>query len=129
MIEPCVKVLWVKVRVYVCVCAEDRVEQRRHVHNEDGEVPGSHMSGPDTEDANRSANIRSWEPSIGPKHTRARHPASPGNQVTDKIASICWVEERQQKHVQPATGDIKLTKLLCNLATFSHGMSGLSNQI
>ena len=90
MIEPCVKVLWVKVRVYVCVCvcAEDRVEQRRHVHDEDGEVPGSHMSGPDTEDANRSANIRSWEPSIGPKHTRARHPASPGNQVADKITSL-----------------------------------------
>ena len=50
MIEPCVKVLWVKVRVYVCVCAEDRVEQRRRVHNEDGEVPGSHVSGPDTEE-------------------------------------------------------------------------------
>ena len=40
------KLLWVKVRVYVsacmCVGVDDGVEQRRHVHNEDGEAPGSH---------------------------------------------------------------------------------------
>ena len=46
VIESCVKLLWVKVRVYVsacmCVGVDDGVEQRRHVHNEDGEAPGSH---------------------------------------------------------------------------------------
>ena len=30
--------------VCVCLCVEDGVEQLRHVHDEDGEVPGSHMS-------------------------------------------------------------------------------------
>ena len=46
VIESCVKLLWVKVRVYVsacmCVGVDDGVEQRRHVHNEDGEALGSH---------------------------------------------------------------------------------------
>ena len=46
VIGSCVKVLWVKVGV--CVCVEEGVEKRRQVQNEDGEVPGSHMSGPDT---------------------------------------------------------------------------------
>ena len=38
--EVCVYV----VCVCVCLCVEDGVEQLRHVHDEDGEVPGSHMS-------------------------------------------------------------------------------------
>ena len=144
--QRCVKIGYVCVCVSVCLCVCDRVVRESAVGesacvsvcvcDEDGRAMAeterylaATCLDQTREDTNRSVNIRSWEPSVGPKHTRAHHPASPGNQVTDKIASICWVEERQQKHVQPATGDIKLTKLLCNLATFSHGMSGLSNQI
>ena len=40
--------VWVCVCMCVRVCAEDGVEQLRHVHDEDGEVPGSHTSGRDT---------------------------------------------------------------------------------
>jgi len=38
---------WVCVFVCLCVCVEDGVEQLRHVHDEDEEVPGSHMCGRD----------------------------------------------------------------------------------
>ena len=77
------------------------------------------------EETNRSINIHGWKPSIGPKHTRLRHPAPPANEVTDDNTSVCPVQEQQQRHAQPATGDIGHTKLLCNLVAFSRGVSRL----
>ena len=49
------------------------------------------------EETNRSINIRSWKLSVGPKHTRSRHPAPPANEVTDGITSVCLVQEQQQR--------------------------------
>ena len=96
--------------VCVCLCVEDGVEQLRHVHDEVGEVMAATCLDETREETNRSINTRGWKPSVGPKHTGARHPAPPANKVTDNITSVFLVQEQQQRVVQSSyvfTGRVK----------------------